>query len=171
MKRVLLNLMPLLLVVAPQAQANIITLTFDQAFMQGAPGDVLTFTATIANSGNQQIWLNGDSISLAPGFDVNDMFDNAPLWLDAGESAQHLALFQITLHDPFDGDFGLNLGSYALLGGIDGIDQEALTSVPFGATAVAPEPSSGSMAVLGLVGALVFCRFGRRLRERDSAIR
>jgi hypothetical protein len=146
------------------AKATSINLTLDDSSLRGTPGDSLTFSGTVQNYGTERIFLNGDSISVPnAGFDLIDLFFGAPSWIDPGESVTNLSLFQILLHDPFDGDFGSYVGSYSLLGGIDEAAQDQLVAVPFTIVAVAPEPWSGIMAGLGIIAAVLVRKFGRRV--------
>src|SRR5262245_38989878 len=81
----------LLLFAAPPARAQLV-FTFDQARLSGHRGDTLTFAATLTNTGNQELFLNGDSFNL-PGVDLtlddSPFFDtnNIPASLLGGQSA------------------------------------------------------------------------------------
>jgi hypothetical protein len=150
-----------------EIQATSITVTFDEPTLRGSPGDVLTFSASVVNSGTERIYLNADILNLpGAGLTGNDLFfANVPSWLESGESLQHLSLFSITLDDPFGGEFTSYFGTYSLLGGIDGASQDELATVPFGVTAVAPEPLPGAMSACGLLVAVLLRRFGGQLSQ------
>lgn len=78
----------LLLLGAPRANAGLL-FSLNPAGQQGSPGTTLVFNATLTNTGVDEVWLNGDGISLSsPLLSLDDtlFFANTPLSLAGAES-------------------------------------------------------------------------------------
>jgi hypothetical protein len=147
-----------------RADATSIMVTFDAVTLQATPGQTITFSGTIHNTGPERVFLNTDTLTLpGGGFTVDDLFfQSVPAWLEPGESSVgSLPLFRVTVDDPYAVEaFGSYLGSYSLAGGFDDNAQDQLITAPFTVVTAAPEPWTGSMFMMGILGA-VFARLCR----------
>lgn len=147
------------------AQAGDISITFDNPSQTGNPGATLRFFGTITNTdtnqGDSPIYLNLDSLNLALSDAVaNDLFlTDVPIDLVAGASSGDIELFDYTLANPETEPFGPYLGTYGLLGGMDGgsgTAQATLVQVNFSVNVEAtststPEPSTFASFGVGLL--------------------
>jgi len=163
--QMLTRLATILAMTAATASAGLI-MTFDANTLYGEPGDTLTFRAAFANDGSERIYLGTDSILFnGTGFTVVDLFGNSPIYLDPGQTFPSVDILQITLDNPFTGNWGANLGKYQISGGpIPDVSQDLLASPTFDVEAV-PEPSTAYLWAPAL-GGLLFCVRGRRHRKR-----
>ena len=96
------------------------------AGQQGSQGTTLTFNATLENSGNAPLFLNGDIGSLTGNgltLDTSLFFQNAPLSMNVGDTWSG-DIFTVAI-DPLalSGDY---TGSFTIIGGIDGSAQDNL---------------------------------------------
>jgi hypothetical protein len=126
-------------------------------------GTILSFIATVsapsANAGD--VFLNGDSFNVSGDLTIDDSdFLNFPLSLVPGQSFTDV-LFTVDV--PADARPGTYLGSFTLLGGPTGSDDDVLTTVDFQVVAT-PEPSTLLMIGTGLTG------FALTIRRRVLAI-
>ena len=131
-----------------------IVVTFDAPSQTGHPGDTLHFSGVISNTGSDIVFLNGDPLTLAgPSFTITDQFfATVPVSLDGNTSSGDIDLFDVTVSNPLLDPPGKYLGSYGLLGGVDGDGSDNLASASFDVTTAAggttvPEP--GSWLLLG----------------------
>ena len=148
-----------------------IVITFDAPSQTGHPGDTLNFFGVISNTGSDTVFLNGDPLTLAGlSFTIIDQFfTTVPLSLAGKTSSLDIDLFDVTVSNPLLDSFGKYLGSYGLVGGVDGDASDNLASANFDVTTAAggatvPEPGSWLLlgtAVAGL-GAV------RRPRQRRA---
>src|ERR1035441_1818745 len=153
-----------LLVAGTAAKADpAITLTLDAPFQTGS-GTVYEFYGTITNtdtnSEDPAVYLNGDgTTALDPALTTdagsgNDGFDNnAPLYLDPGQSSGDILLFTMTA-PPYGAGSNFYAGTYAIYGGYGDSDGNLLASENFNVQ-VTPEPSSLSLLGIGLFTGLV----------------
>jgi len=157
-----LALLLLLLFAARPARAQLV-FTFDQARLGCHRGDTLTFSGTLANTGTQELFLNGDSFNL-PGVDLtlddSPFFANFPLSLAGGESASG-QLFTVSIGPGASG--GVTTGSFAILGGTTDTDQNELATQSFNVLVSAPEP--GALGLLSPFGAVAVAVLGSRRRR------
>jgi hypothetical protein len=154
----LLLLPPLLLCPARRAQAQLL-FTLDNPVQAGLPGQTLTFSGTLTNSGTSEIFLNGDNFSLGgTGLTLDDtpFVDGAPFSLAANESFSG-SLFTVAIDSsaPFPQS---GAGTFSIVGGVDDTAQDILASAPFQIGVTAPEPgalglSMAGVAVLGILTA------------------
>jgi len=149
---------------AAAASADIV-ITFDDPDQTAAPGDTLQFFGAITNTSvSDTVFLNSDDLSLLGlSFTINDLFfTNVPLTLDPGGSSGDIELFDVTVSKPLLDAAGKYLGSYILLGGLDGDAQDNLATASFSVTTT-PEPS----AIYLLLGASVaLALISRKARTR-----
>ena len=127
------------------------------------PGQVLTFTGRIENTGAGTVFLNGEGFTLAmpqvwswQGLSLESNFANVPEQL-AGGAIWSGTLFTVTVASAAP-QLTEHVGTYALSGGPNGTSQNLLDSANF-QVQVVPEPAT--LAALG-VGLLALRK--RRLR-------
>jgi len=139
-------------------RADVLTLTFDNETLAGAPGDELDFIGTLTNNTADTVFINGDSFTFAL-LDLNDspFLNNAPISLDPGEVSTPFELFDVVI--PSGTPNGTYAGTFTVLGGSDGNAGDNLGTTGFH-VAVVPEPASLPFIGAGLV-ALAYVR--RRL--------
>ena len=157
--KTLFNILILSALATMAASAGIIV-TFDLPSQTGHPGDTLQFFGVISNTGNDTVFLNGDSPNLQGlSLTLNDQFFNTvPFSLDGGSSSGHIELFDVVVSNPLLDQPAKYLGSYTLLGGAtpptdaDSGSQDYLASANFDVTTVRGEaavPEPGSWLLLG----------------------
>jgi hypothetical protein len=127
-------------------RANPILVSLDGPVQALRPGDTVTVTGVLSNGGTEPIFLNGDAINLlGDGLTISDQFfSSVPISLDPGQSSAVIDLFAVTLQQPFTGLLGSYVGSYVLLGGLDGNEQTIIGSTDFTIRVAASEPLSAA---------------------------
>jgi hypothetical protein len=158
------------------AKADDITVTFDQPTQFAVPGQTIQFLGTIVNDDATTIFLNGTSFTLAgQSFTIDDQFLNTvPISLapegQAGDSSGDIELFDVTASAPLLDAPALYSGSYTLLGGPGGSDQENLGSTSFSvdtAPSVTPVPEPSTIYLL-LGGLSTVVPISRKLRAQAA---
>ena len=152
-----------------------IVITFDAPSQTGHPGDTLNFFGVISNTGSDTVFLNGDPLTLAGlSFAVTDQFfTTVPISLDGNTSSRDIDLFDVTVSNPLLDPPGEYLGSYGLIGGVDGDASDNLASANFdvttapGGTAV-PEPSTGFLLGVALVSSFIVKFLGCRANPSNG---
>jgi hypothetical protein len=140
-----------------QLSAATISFTLDQPMLNASPGDLVSFTGIISNTGSGTIFLNS-ALGTLPYPDVlvdyGAFFTSAPPSLDPGQSYSG-AIFGVAVG--LNASSGEYLGSFAIQGGGDSFTFDDLATQSFQVTVSSvPEPATGSLLVLGLmVGLLV----------------
>ncbi|HZP84608.1 MAG TPA: hypothetical protein VFB21_23435 [Chthonomonadaceae bacterium] len=163
MKKLLGLLSVGLLIVFPVLAHAQLDFTLDPAAQAGKPGDTLTFTGTLKNTGTTTLFLNGDNFTLpGTGLSLDDtaFLTGAPLSLDGGES--YTGPFFDILFDPNAPPQSVS-GTFSVLGGADENALDTLASQNFG-VAVVPEPMASLNLLMGL--GLLGSRGWRRVRKR-----
>jgi hypothetical protein len=153
-----------------QAHANSITITLDNPIQSGAPGEVVSFFATIsAPAGNSApVYLNGSTFDFgaSPFTGDNSGLFSFPVFLNPTDSFDQL-LFTVTLGSGTTP--GVNYsGTFELQGGVDNADQTVLGSPVFTVTALppaVPEPASFLLLTTGLAGTFAMLK-----RKRANAV-
>ena len=140
----------LLLRTAPAAAATL-TFNFTPALQVAFPGQLVSFTGVLTNTGLTTAFINGDSITSIFSFDDTPFLIGAPLSLAPG--AFYIGPV-LDISVPFGATPGLYPGIFNVLGGDTLSDFNVLTSTDF-AVQVVPEPSTW-FGVLG--GVVVFWR-------------
>jgi hypothetical protein len=155
----------LLLIAIPSARAQLV-FTFDQPLLTGTPGDTLTFSGTITNTGPTEVFLNGDIYNLtnvALALDDSLFLSNFPVLLASGEIASG-EMFTVFIGP--GAVSGIYAGSFTIQGGPTDTSLNDLATQSFSvgiAGAAAPEPASVSLLLMLLGAGLT----GLRLRERS----
>ncbi len=148
------------------AQASLL-FTLDPAVLPGMPGDTLTFSGTLSNTFDYELFLNGNSLTFSGSdtdFVVSGLLGSVPLSLmPAGDSSggdtYTGSVFDVQiLSSAASGSYA---GSYSMLGGADDQTQDELAASNFQVNVTAvPEPSSIIVVVGGLGSLLAFRRRG-----------
>lgn len=127
------------------------SLVITPSTLAGLPGDTLTYQATLANLGTDEVFLNADTFNLIGAnltLDDSPFFENFPLSMLGGETfTGNLFTVNIGAANP-----GLYNGSFTILGGATDTAMNALATGNFGVqvNASAPEPATG-LLILGAV--------------------
>ena len=134
------------------AKADPLTITLAAPFQSGLGGDVLAFDATVTNTSDQVVYLNGDDYNLGAPLILDDSpyFDFYPLTLDAGDSYTGL-LFYVDI--PTGTPVGVYPGSFEITGGSDDSAGDVVGEADFDVY-VTPEPSSFLLLGTGLITGL-----------------
>ena len=142
---------------AVPAFADQITLTILNPTQSIAPGQTITFDATIAadSTNADNVFLNSDNVTVTDAdqsftIDDSDFFNNFPAFIAPGESFT-AGLFTITDTGSIPEAFS---GTFIVEGGADGDASDTLATAQFGSPAgsVIPEPSSLLLLGTGLAG-------------------
>jgi hypothetical protein len=172
--RNLLALAALAILPGTTARAAVITINLDPPILLAEPGQTVTFSGTITNTGSVTVDLNGCTAFIA-GFTTDNcavFFDpilGAPLSLDPGTSAP-FDMFAVTVDVPYLGAYGLQPpGTVTIYGGLEvgGVyDPEPLNilaEAPFQLDVV-PEPGTAALFAVALpvAFALKRCRVAKR---------
>src|SRR6267154_1685711 len=104
-------------VFAACAYAGPLSFSFTSSLLNVPLGGTVTFSATLTNTGTTPLFLNGDSVTVAPPVLPNDLkfFLNFPLFLSAGQSVT-APILDVTA-PTVPATFGLRTGSMSILGG------------------------------------------------------
>jgi hypothetical protein len=143
------KLLLLLAVLSACVYAGPLTFTFTSSLLNMQIGQTVTFSATLTNTGATPLFLNGDSISIAPPLQLNDtkFFLNFPVSLSAGQTFTAPILDVTALSGSA---LGLHVGSMSILGGATPSELTSQASQTF-AVNVVPEPGSAALLVVGMM--------------------
>jgi hypothetical protein len=158
--------------IAVTARADVLAVNFVNSDLSGAPGDVLTFSGTIENTGSDPLYINGIGVTGLGGIppdniDYTDFIVEGPIdSIDGGGSFGPFDFFTVTIPNPFSaGDLD---GTVNFEGGSTTDDQELLGSADFGvqvtegSPATVPEPASIWLLVTAAAAAMGVRRRVRR---------
>jgi len=151
MKR-LLSIISIAVLALGAANAQILSINFDDPDQPGAAGDTLQFFGTITNNSDSTVFLNNDALNFTlsdASYMLTDDFFNTPVSLDPDSTSTDIELFDITLSDPQADPLDTYPGTYGLIGGADGNAQDNLGQANFSVTTT-PEPSSWVFLLTGL---------------------
>jgi hypothetical protein len=150
------------------AQINVVFLPETQT---AAPGQTVTYSATITNTGASTIYLNSDNQAgfNGPGtLDDNGFFQNFYGPLGAGQSITDKPILSVLLDS--NAAYGNYLGAFDIQGGSTTTANNPLLSTPLSfSLTVAAVPETGSLALLALGGGSLALL--HRLRARKGASR
>jgi uncharacterized repeat protein (TIGR01451 family) len=132
------------------AYAGPLSFTFTSSLLNVPIGQTVTFAATLTNTGTATLFLNADSIDIAPPLLLDDtkFFLNTPASLAAGQSITAAIL---DVGAPIGSTFGLHTGSMSILGGSTPNELTTQATQTF-AVNVVPEPASAALLIVGLAG-------------------
>jgi len=131
------------------AKADSLSITLEPAFQTGAPGQNLTFNATVTNFSASTVFLNGDNFYVDSPLTVDDTpFYSTPLSLDPGDSYTG-PLFNVDI--PAATPVGLYTGYFDIVGGADPSQQNLVGEADFNVQ-ITPEPSSLLLLASGVAG-------------------
>jgi hypothetical protein len=120
---------------------------------QSGSGPVFEFDGTLTNTGDATVYLNGDTyfgdLPYAA-FDDSPFYNNAPLYLDSGDTSGVIELFTITA-PPYGSGANTYAGTYEILGGDDSESSDVLATENFDIN-VTPEPSGLVLLLSGMAG-------------------
>jgi hypothetical protein len=144
-----------------------LTFTINPNSLGGKPGDLLSYNATLTNTGNGELFLNGDTFTLSGAdltLDDTPFFNNFPLSLAGGESASG-ELFTVSIGSGAAG--GAYVGSFTVTGGATDTDLNDLATKSFSVVVSAPEPASGLLilTLVPLAASRTFSVYRCRLRR------
>src|SRR5581483_10901591 len=147
------------------ASADLFSIVLQPVLLQGAPGAMVSFSGTLTNNTESDLYLNLDSLNLT-GLDPSSIDDtpwflNTPSgFLDPNGTTGVIGLFNIAIPTPFlNGDYA---GTFQILGGQTSDDQTLLGSANFtlevlpGGSPSVPEPSTFVLLGMTLAGALAW---------------
>jgi hypothetical protein len=138
-----------LTLLAASAYAGPLTFTFTSSLFNVPIGQTVTFSATLTNTGTTPLFLNGDSVSIAPPLQINDtkFFLNFPISLSAGQIFT-APILDVTAQS--GAALGLHVGSMSILGGATPNELTSQASQTF-AVNVVPEPGSVALLAAGMM--------------------
>ena len=154
----MLRILVLSLLCFSQASADTITFLLDQPIVSASPGDVISFTGTLENSGTATLFLNG-ALGTLPYVDFlvdyGPFFSAVPASLAPGEIYSG-EIFGVAVGlGAAPGDY---FGAFTIQGGPDSFTFDDMSTHSFQITVTTvngvPEPSSGVLALSAI--ALVF---------------
>ncbi len=153
----LMTIASLTMFLAPASQAGTIAITLENSTLTAAPGETVIFEGVLTNTSGADVFLNSCNVN-PPANTFGDcgaglFFDNAPFTLGAGEVSGPYALFSVTVDPNYSGPYGLQSGSFDVIGGLASDSEVTLGSQVFQVDVV-PEP--GTAALLGLALPAVF---------------
>jgi hypothetical protein len=121
--------------------AGIITLSDPN--QTGNANDTLMFQGTLTNpaNGTNPLFINGDVVDVVLTFDDSMFLNKAPISIPAPGSSGPFLFFTVALPGVVVPGTVYN-GTFTLIGGVDGNDQQNLDVAPFSITVPTPEPST-----------------------------
>ena len=148
----------LLLLCAGHAGAGVI-IAFDNPLLSGSPGDVLTFTGTVANNTGKTVFLNQGSVNIFGPFDVVVPLLSWPISVDPSSTSDDFVFFTVTIPNPFAGPDGSHGGTLLMQGGADPDALDFLNDAADASFAVDVEPPTETPepGTFGLFAAAAAC--------------
>jgi len=158
-----LRLIAVFALLSTGAFGSAIDVSFASSLLNAAPGQTVTFSATLTNTTVSPIYLNGDAVNAAAGLILDDspFLLGFPLSLGAAAAASG-PILSVTVATGTS--FGLYTGNFEILGGSTPLDFAPQGSATF-AVNVVPEPGS-LMLVTSSCSLLWIVR--RRLRRHNT---
>jgi len=155
-RRTILRLLPLFALFSISAFAGPIAINFTSSLLNGLRGQMLTFSASLTNTGATTVFLNGDSVNIAAPLTVDDtkFFLNAPLSMAGGGTTAPFQIFDVGI--PSNAPFGLDPGTFTILGGSTPGDFGVVGTATL-AVNVVPEPASIALTGLVLTALIAAC--------------
>lgn len=131
-----------------------VSFNFTSSLLFARPGQTVTFSGTLTNTGPATAFLNGDAFTFPLPVDDIPFFLGVPPSLAPGGSVTAPVLTAIV---PAGTALGLYVGSFSVIGGDTPASQNVLATREFGVQVI-PEPATCSLAIGGLVGAVLLRR-------------
>lgn len=153
MRQILLLASSVLYVLCPRVSQCASIFSLDSLIEVAFPGDTITFTGTLTNTTDSDLYLNADSFSISSTdlfLDDTAFFLFVPLVLAPGEFYSG-TIFDVTISPhALPGDY---YGSFTVYGGDDFFSFDELATEDFQVTVlrVIPEPSSKILTLTGVV--------------------
>ena len=152
-------LIPILLFAASPLFGVTLIVDLARQAMEAAPGQTVTYSGTMTNLEPGVVDLNGINITFTGQAVVDSVvFFSGPISVAGFGTSDLFPFFQITVDDPYTDPFGSLLGSFTIVGGIEGINgydgnaSDVLGSQNFQLDVVpTPEPSTWMLLIGGFM--------------------
>jgi hypothetical protein len=155
--RSIVHAVGLIVLLSSCALADTVSITFTSSLLNAAPGQTVTFSATISNPQATTVFLNSDIVNIAAPLIPDDtkFFLNTPPSLSPFQSVT-AAILDVKV--PLNALPGLYSGKFTIQGGSTPADLTDIGSANFAVALPVPEPDSLTL----LMTAVIMFLLGRR---------